>query len=501
MSYKKKRTICLNFSNQPIIFNNIEDIEDIDEIDLRYNSISIIPDIISQMKNVYYLDLSHNDINILPPAICKLTLLQTLILNHNNIAILPNNTISNLTQLHILDISFNKLIKLPDDIYKLKFLYYLNLTNNKITHLNNICKTDYIYIDNIVTNIDLSNTNICSIPEWVYSQTNLIELIIDNNMITTLSECYINRLAKLEILSASNNMLSEIPVHNNIKYLYLDSNKIKCITDNIANLYNICILQLSNNIIEGNIDIITCLPTLQILYLDNNKITNIPNKIDNMINMKELYLHNNNIINLPQSLILKSILKSYDMVEQISYIDKSIYNNTEIVHDNNITNSINTSIHNIMNQKLDINPTMIEYEIENNTILTCQSIIAEYMKYDVEHSIYKVTFKTLMYNVWNTIKLLNNDNILIILNTEMHLSKDTCLTGICSRLISCMDGFTSLVNIKLDDNNIISNIIICIKNKLGKLYNVEEHKRLVRIALIDLQYSNDIINLWVEYIS
>ena len=73
-------------------------------------------------------------------------------------------------------------------------------------------------------------------------------------------------------------------------------------------------------------------------------------------------------------------------------------------------------------------------------------------------------------------------------------------TGLLSRVVNCLAGFTSMVQIQLDDSMNIGNIIITIKNNLGKLYSVKKHKKLVKKELLEKGYSHNIINDWISHI-
>ena len=57
-------------------------------------------------------------------------------------------------------------------------------------------------------------------------------------------------------------------------------------------------------------------------------------------------------------------------------------------------------------------------------------------------------------------------------------------------------------NIKIAESEQISQIISVIQNKLNKEgnYSVELHKEQVIVYLKELDYDNDIINEWVNYI-
>ena len=77
-----------------------------------------------------------------------------------------------------------------------------------------------------------------------------------------------------------------------------------------------------------------------------------------------------------------------------------------------------------------------------------------------------------------------------------------CFTGRMSRLINCLNCFTPLVNVVIDDNQQIGNIIILIRDKLknSETYSVERHKELVRKELRERGYTDNIIEEWIEYI-
>jgi hypothetical protein len=105
--------------------------------------------------------------------------------------------------------------------------------------------------------------------------------------------------------------------------------------------------------------------------------------------------------------------------------------------------------------------------------------------------------------VWTLInKLDTKDAIKQILNTEISDSECKCFTGRISRLINCLNGFTDLVNINIDDNQQIGNIIIIIKNQLflNNNYSIEKHKELVIKELKEREFSIETINEWITFI-
>ena len=77
-----------------------------------------------------------------------------------------------------------------------------------------------------------------------------------------------------------------------------------------------------------------------------------------------------------------------------------------------------------------------------------------------------------------------------------------CYTGRLSRLVNCLNGFYHDIQIKIHDNQQISNIILLIKNKLetnGEL-NIQQWKAQVQKELIERQYKTEEIEEWLEFI-
>jgi hypothetical protein len=127
----------------------------------------------------------------------------------------------------------------------------------------------------------------------------------------------------------------------------------------------------------------------------------------------------------------------------------------------------------------------------------------EYSEDTSIHTVLNITFGELLLYVFNRIEINEHkDEIKKILNSEMHESICKCFTGRISRLINCLNGFDELVNIKIAENEQISQIISVIQIKLEKegKYSVELHKQQVKESLIELDYDNDIINEWIYYI-
>jgi hypothetical protein len=138
----------------------------------------------------------------------------------------------------------------------------------------------------------------------------------------------------------------------------------------------------------------------------------------------------------------------------------------------------------------------------NNDILTIQTkeALLEYSKIDDIYSVIKLTFLELLISVWDRInKNIYKNEILAILNLEISDSICKCFTGRISRLVNCLNGFDSDVQITITKNEQISNILITTKAKIVP-YVVETHKELFMKEMLERQYEKADIDEWVSYI-
>ena len=68
--------------------------------------------------------------------------------------------------------------------------------------------------------------------------------------------------------------------------------------------------------------------------------------------------------------------------------------------------------------------------------------------------------------------------------------------------MNCLNGFSPLVNIIINDTEQIGNIIILIKHKLelNNIYTIELHGKEVEKELLERGYEQEIITLWTSYL-
>jgi Leucine-rich repeat (LRR) protein len=361
----------------------------------------------------------------------------------------------------------------------------LNCSFNQLTSLvgieNLINLTELYCSDNQLTNL-----------ESIKNLTNLTFLNCSDNQLTNLES--IKNLTNLTFLNCSDNQLTNLEnIKNltNLTILYCGNNQLSSLVG-IENLTNLTILYCGNNQLSSLVGIEN-LTNLMDLYCDNNQLGSLAG-IENLTNLRRLYYGNNPIDHIPPNL-----LRRLDRIKN----GQNIYADNQNVHNHSIQEFIRESIQNILKCK----PTIenLNNLILNDNILTqnTKEILMEYLEDTSVHTVLNITFGELLLYVFNRIQINEHkDEIKRILNIEMHESICKCFTERISRLINCLNGFDELVNIKIAGSEQISQIISLTQNKLKKEgnYNVELHKKLIFSSLKELDYDNDIINEWVNYI-
>jgi hypothetical protein len=239
------------------------------------------------------------------------------------------------------------------------------------------------------------------------------------------------------------------------------------------------------------------IPDLTDFYCSNNMLTSVPNYIINFRRLEFFIYYNNQIEYIPAHITrFLNRLKNKDN-------NLKLYNDGQNVHNHMIQESIRDSIYRIIQNKSTISYDVMIKEILDCDILThiTKEILMEYIKIEDIHSVLNITFAELLLNIWDIIRIHKDKNeILKIINIEMNDSICKCFTGRMSRLINCLNGFDSRVDIKMADNEQIGNIIYIIKEKLAGNYTIEEHKRLVAEEMKERGYDEETIDEWIIYI-
>jgi Leucine-rich repeat (LRR) protein len=106
----------------------------------------------------------------------------------------------------VLSFKHRNVFFLPDSIGNLTNLTELDLTSNRLTSIPQSIRN----LTNL-TELDLSNNQLTSIPEWIGNLTNLTYLSLSNNQLTSIPEWIGNltNLTKLDLSTARSLILEE----------------------------------------------------------------------------------------------------------------------------------------------------------------------------------------------------------------------------------------------------------------------------------------------------
>ena len=220
----------------------------------------------------------------------------------------------------------------------------------------------------------------------------------------------------------------------------------------------------------------------------------------NWRNLRRINHSNNEIVLLPQlARFINRLING-----EINVLN--VYNDTQNIHDSSVQLSVKESVEKLSTRndiyKFD-REILIEKIINDNILLNKEQLI-EYTNDESIHSLLLLNYAEILWYVLQTIeKDFNKDTqkeIKLILNKEIEDSECKCFTGRINRTVNCLNGFSELVKIKIHDSSQIGNIIYLVKERLGTEYTPEQHKIEVRKELQERNYSENVIDEWIEYI-
>ena len=177
-----------------------------------------------------------------------------------------------------------------------------------------------------------------------------------------------------------------------------------------------------------------------------------------------------------------------------------VYNDKQNIHNRNIQNSFRNSLNNIFKDKQLLDLAIIKQQILENIVLVEQTKreILNYCDDNIEHTSFLITYSDLLIYVWSRIiASAHADEILTVLNQEISDGLCMCFTGRLTRLLNTLVGFYDDIELQISDSEQITNIIMGLKNKFA---SSEELREAVKKELYERQYSESIINEWIDYI-
>jgi hypothetical protein len=388
-------------------------------------------------------------------------------------------------------------------------------------------------IEDHVVYIDCSHNKLKSLPENIGKNwTNVNHFSCSNNQLTSLPENIGDNWTNLTHFNCSLNQLKILPENigsnwTNLTYFDCHDNQLKFLPENIGkNWTNLTHFNCSLNqlkILPENIG--ENWTNLMIFYCWGNQLNSLPENIgENWTNLTHFDCSFNQLTTLPLSLMNCRNLRYIDYsdneiddlpiqlmrfingINQANTNGLNIYNDGQNLHNSNIQLSIKQSIENITTRTdlPEFDKNKLISIIVDDEVLNCKEQLIEYINDDNIHSLLLLTFGEVLWYVLMTIEkdfsVEEQEEIKKILNTDMSDALCKCFTGRISRVVNCLSGFSSLVNIQIKDESQIGNIIVIVKEQLGNEYSIEKHKELVYKELVERGFDEDTINEWLEHI-
>ncbi|CAL5431681.1 unnamed protein product [Camellia sinensis] len=273
-------------------------------LDLSYNNFEgPIPQLFPNFPQLCFINFSNNQlVGPIPSSITGLPNLQYLILGSNSINGTIPPSLFHLVNLTSLDLSSNNLsdtVKL-DKFAKLEYLYSLDLSNSGLS-LTSTNSTPSSFRN--IRTLRLSSCNICKIPEFLKTRTELLEVLdLSNNHLNEELNPLCN-LHSLRYLNLSNNQFAGlIPTclgnfSGNLTLLNLQRNNFHgTIPQTFGYASMLLELDISHNGLQGVLprSLANC-TSLEILNLGHNFIEDaFPFWLENLPQLKVVVLRYNN---------------------------------------------------------------------------------------------------------------------------------------------------------------------------------------------------------------
>jgi hypothetical protein len=272
---------------------------------------------------------------------------------------------------------------------------------------------------------------------------------------------------------------------------------------------------------------------LRILYAQSCSIRELPDEIDQLQLLEELELHDNPIAHFPDSLMQMPNLSDIciegcpgvlTMSPELSrFIEaivqdglageeeedeethgqfRSVYDNSENVHDSFFQAQLTTAMQAVIVNTLDTDDETLAAELYKD-IPNTKSLVDRFLM--EVHWKTNLTIGLLMARVWHLATRLDpesKDTIREIINTEIVevCEDEICFTGACGKMITAISGFYDFANIQISETQYLNNMNVMITDQLGDEYSVDAHRAQLRARMSELGYPEEEITKWESFI-
>lgn len=214
----------------------------------------------------------------------------------------------------------------------------------------------------------------------------------------------------------------------------------------------------------------------------------------NLVNLQQLETDENEL-EVPSARVVR-------MLERLAGVyrgnERTIYNNSQNVHDTTVQLSICTSVRNLLT---DLESAFsLELIRESDLDAKTKRLLLEFCADKTTHSTLLITYQQLLAHVWLRINTSKHRSELLAILAELVLeAEDKCWTGRFNRLVSVLVGFYDDIEIAISDRSRIGAIVLAIKGRM-RIYDPQEHRLIAEKELTEAGYAGEEIEPWLEAI-
>lgn len=389
-----------------------------------------------------------------------------------------------------INVSYNKLESLPEnmDFPECKdFLIGFNPLLKTIPKGLGLVHCEYLYV---------ANCSLTSIPSDL-TLPSCKKMTLRCNLLTELPENLYMSLDRLEFFGLNNNRLERIPDNLRLpkcKYFAVDFNLLQ----NLPDIY---------------------MPEIEVINLIENDIQEIPISFYEFRRLRTLLYYDNP--NLRQTTQFLRFIDSLGKRPPLT----AVWDNRENVHEHKIQMSLRESIYRIMSRRDLLALVNAENEFQShsqsqksgslellkemvNKLPVIKSSNKEYLlDFISDETIHSTLFVKISDVLFAVLQIIEKDfntetqtEIYKCLDSEIRDSVGKCFTGKITRIVNALNGFSSLVQIGMNETDFIVSVIQNAKQELGDQYTLERHIEKVKERLRAEKFPEQVIQEWTENI-
>jgi hypothetical protein len=334
----------------------------------------------------------------------------------------------------------------------------LDITNTRVSSV--------VGIPTGLVNAYMSGTRIRTLDFLLSAKESLVEVFVD--------EC--RHIVDIRLLCECRNLTS----------LSAQSCAIRIIPDEIGQLQMLTDLLLNNNPIGRFPDSLMTIETLEDICIEGCPgVMTLSPELSRFIES-----------------VIQDGLEGESDDEGVGDQFRSLFDNSENVHDTFIQAQVTRAMETVIQHTLDMDHEALATDLYT-AIPTAKRLIDRFIL--EVHWKTNYTIGQLMARVWHLATLLDpeaQDTIRGIIESEIEeiCCEEICFTGACGRMISAIAGFYDFANIQISETQYLNNLNVMITGQLGDDYTADAHRDLLRQRMTELGYPGDEIDKWLAFI-